>query len=78
MESFKMIEIINLLPFILLGALGFLMVKRISDTSSKMKYVNLKMDEIVKGIDVLGRYNKKLREDNLRLASALEKLTSNK
>jgi hypothetical protein len=73
-----MIEIINLLPFILLGALGFLMVKRISDTSSKMKYVNLKMDEIVKGIDVLGRYNKKLREDNLRLASALEKLTSNK
>ena len=62
-----MIEIINLLPYLLLGALGFLMVKRISDTNDRMKYVNLKMDEIVKGIDALSRFNKKLVGDNTKL-----------
>lgn len=72
-----MVEIINLLPFILLGALGFLMVKRISDTSSRMKYVNSQMDEIVKGIDVLGRFNKKLVADNTKLYAEIEKLKNN-
>ena len=72
-----MIEIINLLPYLLLGALGFLMVKRISDTNDRMKYVNLKMDEIVKGIDVLSRFNKKLVGDNTKLYAEIEKLKNN-
>ena len=72
-----MIEIINLLPYLLLGALGFLMVKRISDTNDRMKYVNLKMDEIVKGIDALSRFNKKLVGDNTKLYAEIEKLKNN-
>jgi len=72
-----MIEIINLLPYLLLGALGFLMVKRISDTNDRMKYVNLKMDEIVKGIDALSRFNKKLVGDNTKLYREIEKLKNN-
>jgi len=72
-----MIEIINLLPYLLLGALGFLMVKRISDTNSRMKYVNSQMDEIIKGIDVLSRFNKKLVGDNTKLYREIEKLKNN-
>jgi len=72
-----MIEIINLLPYLLLGALGFLMVKRISDTNSRMKYVNSQMDEIIKGIDVLSRFNKKLVGDNTKLYAEIEKLKNN-
>jgi hypothetical protein len=69
-----MIEIINLLPYLLLGALGFLMVKRISDTNDRMKYVNLKMDEIIQGIDVIGRYNKLLRTDNIKLRDEIDQI----
>jgi len=51
-----------------------LMVKRISDTNDRMKYVNLKMDEIIQGIDVIGRYNKLLRTDNIKLRDEIDQI----